>query len=94
MTSQHLFGLVIYNAPFDMGFLQKAAVKAGFEITNPVSDALDMIRRAFPNLKSYKLTEIVKHGNIDAGGAHRALVDCQLTAQVYSTAASRLNSVV
>jgi DNA polymerase III epsilon subunit-like protein len=52
--------LVFYNAPFDMSFLTRAARQVSRDIRNPVSDALDMARRAFPGMPSYKLSELAK----------------------------------
>ena len=82
--------LVFYNAPFDMPFLVKAARQINRDLPNPVSDALDMARRAFPGMPSYKLSELAKAGGIDATGAHRALKDCRMTLTVYTSCVSRL----
>ena len=82
--------LVFYNAPFDMSFLVKAARQINRELPNPVSDALDMARRAFPGMPSYKLSELAKAGGIDAAGAHRALKDCRMTLIVYTSCVARL----
>ena len=84
--------LVFYNAPFDMGFIDRVAGRMGHKIKNPVSDALDMARRAWPNLPSYKLVNLAKMGNLDSRGAHRALKDCQMTMTVYGAASSILRS--
>jgi len=80
--------LVFYNAPFDLPFLIKAAGRYQKRIKNPVSDALDMARRAWPDLKSYKLTDVARSLNIK--GAHRALKDCELTVTVYCAATLEL----
>ena len=85
--------LVIYNAPFDMSFLHKAALEAGFKINNPVSCALDMARRTFPNAPNHRLTTIAKAAGFDTAGAHRALQDCSLTARVYGMAVLRLGCI-
>ena len=82
--------LVFYNAPFDMSFLNKAASDLGIKIKNPISDALTMSRQAWPNLPSYKLTDLAKMGNLDTSGAHRALEDCKMTMTVYGAASTLL----
>jgi DNA polymerase III epsilon subunit family exonuclease len=85
--------LVFFNAPFDLAFLQKAFQRHGHVITNPVSDALPMARKAFPGQKNYKLTTLAKAAGLDTSKAHRALADCHMTAVVYSAAAQQLNRI-
>jgi DNA polymerase III subunit epsilon len=82
--------LVYYNAPFDHRFLCNAADRFGMKIENPVSCALDMARRAWPQLKSYKLTDFASLQGPDTTGYHRALKDCELTLTVYSLAVTEL----
>ncbi len=85
--------LVCYNAEFDMAFLHHAAAKCGKKITNPVSCALLMARKAWPRRKSYRLTDIAKVGGFSTSGAHRALKDCELTITVYGAAATTLGRI-
>lgn len=85
--------LVYYNAPFDHAFLSKAAGLSGKKIENPVSCALDMSRRAWPGLKSYKLANLAGMGGLDTNGNHRALKDCELTISVYAAAATKLGRI-
>ncbi len=84
--------LVFFNAPFDLGFLSKAAARIDKEIDNPVSCALDMARRAWPGQKSYKLANLARTFGLSTEGNHRALKDCELTITVYGAAAVQLNS--
>jgi DNA polymerase III epsilon subunit family exonuclease len=83
--------LVFFNAPFDHAFLSKATKSMGVQINNPISCALDMSRRAWPGLKSYKLSHLAK--SLDTTGNHRALKDCELTISVYAAAANKLRRV-
>jgi DNA polymerase III subunit epsilon len=85
--------LVAFNAPFDLGFLSNAARQLDMKIENPVSCALDMSRRAWPGLKSYRLENLAKTGGLSTQGNHRALKDCELTTTVYMSAAAKLSSV-
>lgn len=85
--------LVAYNMRFDIKFLRNAVKKIGMKITNPTSCALVMARRAWPGLKSYKLTELAKIGGFDTSSSHRALYDCEITMRVYTTAAVELGSI-
>jgi len=85
--------LVSFNADFDMAFLRNAAAKYSLAVTNPVSCALKMSRRAWPGRKSYRLAALAKDGNLSGDGTHRALGDCQRTLIVYVAAASKLKSI-
>lgn len=80
--------LVAFNADFDMAFLRAAlnAQVPGRRISNPVSCALRMARRAWPGLKSYRLSELAKVGGLSPHGTHRALGDCERTMIVYGAA--------
>lgn len=86
--------LVSFNAEFDMAFLNAATAKCGMmPFNNPVSCALKMARRAWPDRRSYRLADIAKDGNLDSKDTHRALADCQRTLTVYGAAASSLRLV-
>ncbi len=87
------YRLVAYNAPFDMAFLERAAAKVDRRIDNPVSDALVMARKAFPGLKSYKLSKVAGVAGLASKDAHRALADCKMTAVVYGAVAAELGRV-
>jgi DNA polymerase III subunit epsilon len=85
--------VVAYNAEFDVKFIKSTAEKFGVKFDNDVSCALKMARRAWPSLKSYKLSELAKNIGISNKGAHRALIDCEITIHVYVAAASILKSL-
>ena len=85
--------LVAFNAKFDLGFLTTAARQLDIKIDNPVSCALEMSRRAWPGLKSYRLVNLAEMGGLSTQGNHRALKDCELAATVYMSAAVKLRSV-
>lgn len=85
--------LVSFNSSFDMGFLQNAAAKYSITVSNPVSCALKMARRAWPGRKSYRLADLAKDGNLSSADTHRALGDCQRTLIVYAAAASKLGAI-
>jgi DNA polymerase III epsilon subunit family exonuclease len=85
--------LVAFHAKFDMGFLHAATRRHGMTISNPVSCALKMARRAWPGRRSYRLIDLAKDGNLSTQGAHRALKDCELALIVYTATANRLRSI-
>ena len=82
--------LVSFNADFDMRFLRNAAKLHNLVISNRVSCALKMVRRAWPGLPSYKLVEIAKLTHMPAEDSHRALGDCKRTIFVYTGSATKL----
>ena len=92
--------MIGYNTNFDMRFLQDAAKRYNIMLTNKFSDALPMVRRAWPGLPSYKLSNIVKDDtflkwcqaqSLSDEGTHRALGDCKRTLLIYIAAAEKLN---
>lgn len=86
--------LVTFNAEFDMAFLQAAATRSGKPaFANPVSCALKMARRAWPQRKSFRLDDLAKDGQIIEGKAHRALEDARRALIVYAAAAAQLKSI-
>lgn len=85
--------LVTFNAEFDMAFIHAAALKQGTPVRNSVACALKMARRAWPGMKSYRLGELAKQGNLNIEGVHRALADAQLAMIVYGAAARKLGTI-
>lgn len=86
--------LVSFNAEFDMAFLEAATDRLGLpRITNPVSCALKMARRAWPERKSFRLSELATDGEFAKGSAHRALEDARCALIVYAAAVAELKEI-
>ncbi len=84
--------LVFFNAPFDMGFLERALETCGLPpVTNRVICISRMARQAWPGLPSYKLNQLAKTGGLSVDGSHRALRDCEIALEVYTAAAFELH---
>lgn len=81
--------LVAYNAKFDMGFMSRAMKRSGFKMSNSVSCALQMARRAWPDRPSFKLKDLARE--VPAGQAHRAIADCIRAMVVYIAAVRKLH---
>jgi DNA polymerase-3 subunit epsilon len=78
--------LVIHNAAFDIKFINAELARVG-RPSLPLARAIDTIeiaKRKIPGAR-YSLDELCKRFSIDltARSKHGALLDCQLTAQVY-----------
>ncbi len=79
--------LVTFNAPFDMGFLQNAARRHGIAINNSYTCALQMARRAWPELPSHRLVDLARIKNLPDDNTHRALGDCTRALLIFTAAA-------
>lgn len=80
-----------HNAPFDYGFIKKAASQAKVRFVNPVHDTLPLARQAWPSLTAYKLAELAQHVGA-AVPTHRALEDAKATLAVLLAARQKLPS--
>lgn len=78
-----------HNAPFDQGFLKRAAAASKKKFSNPVHDTLPLARRAWPELGGYKLDGLAAHVGAPAP-THRALSDTRATLAVLLAARARL----
>lgn len=66
-----------YNAGFDSRFLNQHTSKH-----KPLRDIIPIAKRAFPNLKNYKLATVAAHLNLPTQGAHRAIADCLMSKEI------------
>ncbi len=83
--------MVAFNAPFDRSFLIAACKKAQLPMfPNKMDCALKRVRKAYPGLKSYRLTDLAKVGKLTLEGQHRALGDSQRAMIVYLSAMKAL----
>jgi DNA polymerase III epsilon subunit-like protein len=77
-----------HNAPFDQGFIKKAASQASVKFVNPVHDTLPLAREAWPSLVTYKLNALAQHVGAPAP-SHRALSDAKTALAVLLAARQR-----
>jgi DNA polymerase III epsilon subunit-like protein len=83
--------IFFHNAPFDQGFLKKAAVQAKVKLVNQVHDTLPLARQAWPSLGTYKLAALAEHVGISAPN-HRALADARATLAVLLAARTKVDT--
>jgi DNA polymerase III subunit epsilon len=86
--------LVIFNAPFDMGFLWNTGKKHGIAICNRYACALQLSRRAWPQLSSHKLTFLARHFELPTDDTHRSLGDARRALYVFAKAALEIGERV
>ena len=76
--------LVGHNVTFDIEFVQqKAKIYKDIKLLNPYVDTLSLTRKVYPNLKSYKLQDLIKEFDLKTYAAHRALADVVATQQLF-----------
>lgn len=80
------FPLVMHNADFDMGFINKACKKQGIVLINPVVDTLVLCREMLPGLKNHKLVTIKDHLGIRSDTLHRAKADAYVCGEILKKA--------
>lgn len=80
-----------HNAPFDQGFIKKAARQAKVQFVNPVYDTLPLARQAWPSLTTYKLATLAQHIGAPVP-THRALEDAKAALAVLLAARQRVAS--
>ena len=76
--------LVGHNVTFDIAFVQKKAkIYKEINFLNAYIDTLSLAKKVYPNLKSYKLQDLIKEFDLKTYAAHRALADVVATQQLY-----------
>lgn len=83
--------IVGHNIAFDMRFLQKAAGSINRELENKTYDTLKLARTAYPNKKSYKLSNLKESLNIEVSESHRAMPDVEVTAQLFKHCINKIS---
>ncbi|MFI5366581.1 MAG: exonuclease domain-containing protein [Candidatus Binatia bacterium] len=75
--------LVAHNAPFDVSFLNAAALAhSGRPLSNPHLCTLKLARRLLPGLRRRGLDALAAHFTIPLSDRHRALGDVRITVEV------------
>lgn len=77
--------VLIYNAPFDLGFLEKEAERNGLEFPYINSkDLLTEARNKIDMLENYKLDTVAGYLGVCGKQKHRAVDDCKYLYEVYA----------
>ena len=76
--------VLIYNAPFDIGFLEKAALLCDLDFPDiRLLDVLELSKKIVKDADNFRLDTVAAHLGIDHKQTHRALDDCLLMNEVY-----------
>lgn len=81
MTEGAIF--VAHNVRFDYGFIQEEFRRLGFTYVRQQLCTVKLSRKAFPDLRSYALGNLIKHFNIQVKDRHRAMADVMATVNVF-----------
>jgi DNA polymerase-3 subunit epsilon len=81
MTQGAVF--VAHNVRFDYGFIKKEFSRLGYAYTRQQLCTVRMSRKSFPGLRSYSLSNLIRHFNIPIEGRHRAMGDVKATVQLF-----------
>lgn len=71
--------LVGHNVNFDVNFLYDNYEKIGHLFNNDFVDTMRLSKYILPDLRHHKLKTIAEYYKVNYSGAHRALVDCEIT---------------
>ncbi len=86
--------LVAHNARFDLSFMQESLSRTGLPlIKGGAFDSIILIKRAYPNLPSYRLQCLRESLGLPddyPGNAHRAGFDAEMTMAAFAMAMKRL----
>ncbi len=73
---------VAHNVGFDYGFIKAAFESINRPFRKPKFCTVSQSRKVFPGLKSYSLSALTEHFDIDLSNHHRALSDAKATADL------------
>ncbi len=80
MTEGTIF--VAHNVRFDYGFIREEFRRLGFTFQRKQLCTIRLTRKAFPNLRSYALGNLIKHFGIKVNARHRAMADAAATTEI------------
>ena len=77
---------VAHNAPFDVGFLKVQCDRLGLQLPDNSADSVEMARRCWPGLSTYRLGSMAQIIGFDMRTAHRSMADTEALAALVNTA--------
>ncbi|MCX6124491.1 MAG: exonuclease domain-containing protein [Proteobacteria bacterium] len=77
--------LVAHNAEFDMGMLNSACGRLGYDLEWPSFCTVKLCRRILPGLMNYKLDTVAEHFGLTFEARHRAVGDVKVLAGIINS---------
>ena len=81
MTEGAIF--VAHNVRFDYSFVQEEFRRLGYTYTRKALCTVRLSRKAFPGLRSYSLSNLIRHFGLNVGARHRAMGDTMATVDLF-----------
>lgn len=82
-----------HNINFDINFIYDNCEYQGLKpVSNGYIDTMRISRRVLPDLKHYRLRDIVNALGVDHAQAHRAIGDCHATIDCYKALLARIDA--
>lgn len=81
MTKGAVF--VAHNVRFDYGFVKKEFSRLGYAYTRKQLCTVRLSRKTFPGLKSYSLSNLIRHFDLPITYRHRAMGDTMATVKLF-----------
>ena len=74
---------VAHNVRFDYSFICEEFRRLGYTYMREQLCTVRLSRKAFPNLRSYALGNLIRHFNIEVKDRHRAMADVLATVEIF-----------
>ncbi len=84
--------LVAHNAPFDMSFLEAAALRCKLSCAYTSIDTVPIARNLLPSLRNHKLDTVAKALNCNDFHHHRACDDAAVLAEIFVKLCQRMTT--
>ena len=83
---------VAHNVRFDYSFIREEFKRLGFVFSRRQLCTVRLTRRVFPGLKSYGLSNLIRHFNLTINGRHRAMGDAVATTELFEIIMAKKSS--
>ena len=83
---------VAHNVRFDYSFIREEFKRLGFIFSRRQLCTVRLARKVFPRLKSYGLSNLIRHFNLTINGRHRAMGDTMATTELFEIIMNKKSS--
>ena len=83
---------VAHNVRFDYSFIREEFKRLGFIFSRRQLCTVRLTRKVFPGLRSYGLSNLIRHFNLTINGRHRAMGDAMATTELFEIIMNKKSS--